>query len=75
MDLATPDAYVSAFCRAVIRKIVPKECWGVGSSGGENEQSIMQHIDRFIRARKFESFTLHEVLHGLKVDIYVTAMI
>jgi telomerase reverse transcriptase len=75
MDLATPNARVSAFCRAVIRKVVPKECWGVGPAGDENEQSIMQNIDRFVCARKFESFTLHEILHGLKVDNCVAALI
>jgi telomerase reverse transcriptase len=65
--LATPDAHVSAFCRAVMKKVVPKECWGFGLSGEENEQIIMQNVDRFIRARKLESFTLHEMLQGLKV--------
>jgi telomerase reverse transcriptase len=68
MDVATPDAHVSAFCRAVVRKVVPKGCWGVGSHGEENERIVMQNVDRFIRARKFESFTLHEMLQGLKVN-------
>jgi telomerase reverse transcriptase len=67
-DFATPASDVSAFCRAVLKNVMPKGCWGVNAQGVENEQLIMKAVDRFVHARKFESLTLHEVLDGIKVS-------
>ncbi|CRG91151.1 telomerase reverse transcriptase [Talaromyces islandicus] len=66
-DYATPVSSVSAFCRAVLQKLVPREFFGLGNEGMANQQSLMKQIDRFIRLSRFESFTLHEVCKGIKV--------
>ncbi|KAJ5952017.1 uncharacterized protein N7479_010430 [Penicillium vulpinum] len=52
-DYATPASSVSAFCRAVIQKLIPRQFWG--------------HVDRFIKLRRFESLSLHEVCKGIKI--------
>jgi len=66
-DLATAAADVSAFCRAVILKVVPRNFWGEGEPGSWNKQAVMRSVDQFISMRRFESLTLHEVVQNLKV--------
>ncbi|KIW03271.1 hypothetical protein, variant 1 [Verruconis gallopava] len=66
-DLATPVSRVSAFCQAVIKKVIPKAFWGDGEEGKHNRRIVLKHVDIFLRARKFESFTLHSITDGLKV--------
>lgn len=66
-DYATPASAVSAFCRAVLLKIVPPQLFGDGPEGLENRKIIMKHVDAFIKMRRFESPSLHEVCSGLKV--------
>lgn len=67
-DYATPAPAVSAFCRAVLYKILPTQFFGDGHSGHLNRKQIMKHVDAFIKMRRFESPSLHEVCHGLKVS-------
>ena len=66
-DNSTSHAGVSAFCRAVLLKLIPKKLWGKGSGGQWNLRRIMHQVDRFIRLRRFESLSLHDVLQGIKV--------
>lgn len=66
-DFATPASAVSAFCRAVLLKLVPPQFFGDGLEGLANRKIIMKHVDTFIRMRRFESPSLHEVCSGLKV--------
>jgi telomerase reverse transcriptase len=67
-DHATPAASVSAFCRAVIRSLIPLEFFGFGEQGLAHQKMILSHVDRFIRMRRFESLSLHEVCEGIKVS-------
>lgn len=67
MDYATPVSSVSAFCRAVIQTLFPPTFYGVGADGLVNRRIVLKHIDRFIKMRRFESISLHEVCKGLKV--------
>ena len=67
-DLATPEARVSAFCQAVIRKVVPKDLWGSGEPGEQNKRLVLKRVDSYLRARKFESFTLNTFMDGLKIS-------
>lgn len=69
MDHSTPTSLVSTFCRAVISHLVPNEFWGVGEIQTHNKRIIHQNIDRFVKLRRFESLSLHEVTQGLKVSI------
>ena len=66
-DLATPISDVSAFCQAVLSKVVPNSFWGVGKEGLENQSIVMLHVDRFVHLRRFETMSLHVVSQRLKV--------
>ena len=69
-ELATPQAKVSAFCRAVVLRVFPYRIWGSGTEGEHNRRIIMRNIHRFVRSRKGESLTLHDVLQ----DIHISAI-
>lgn len=69
MDYATPIANVSAFCRAVLSKLIPNEFWGLGEVQSHNMRVFSRNVDRFITLRRFESLSLHEVVQGMKVRI------
>lgn len=68
-EFATPIACVSAFCRAVMQKLVPNDLLGVGEDGQKNRDVILRQVDSFVRMRRFESPSLHEVAQGLKVNV------
>ena len=69
VELATPLPQVSAFCRAVIQKVIPDKFWGIGDAGSHNRKTFLRHVDMFIRLQRFESVNLHSVLQGLKVGV------
>lgn len=70
-ELACSLQSVSAFCRAIVTKVIPSEAWGVGEAKSHNEQVIMHHTDQFVRMRKFESPTLLEVVESIKVSMQI----
>ena len=67
MDHAASTAEVSAFCRAVLRELIPHEFWGVREVQVHNEAVFHRNIDRFIGLRRFETLSLHEVSQRIKV--------
>lgn len=67
VDAATSSEHVSAFCRAVLCKLIPNDFWGTGSEGGENKDTFLHQVDRFTTLRRFENLTLHNVSQNLKV--------
>ena len=67
VDAATPLERVSAFCRAVLLRLLPKDLWGEDSDGQSNSNTIMQYVDQFVRLRRFENLSLHTVFQKLKV--------
>lgn len=67
-DLATPAANISAFCQAVLKKIVPSGFWGSGSAAEHNETLFLKKVDHFILLRRFEGMSLHEVMQGMNVS-------
>ena len=67
VDAATPLEHVSAFCRAVLLKLLPRDLWGKDSDGDNNSNTVMQYIDQFVRLRRFESLSLHTIFQKLKV--------
>lgn len=69
-DYATSASAVSAFCRAVLLKIVPPQFFGDDAEGLANRKIIMKYVDAFIKMRRFESPSLHEVCSGLKVKFF-----
>ena len=62
---ATPATNVSAFCQSVMRKLLPRDTFGIGHDGAHNESNFMACIDRFISMRRFESLSLHDVAQGI----------
>ncbi|RDL40109.1 uncharacterized protein BP5553_00088 [Venustampulla echinocandica] len=65
---ATPQAMVSAFCRAVLTRLIPKEFWGTGQVQAHNEKIFSHNVHRFIELRRFENLTLHELSQGLQIS-------
>ena len=66
VDLATPISSISAFCQAVLSKIIPNEFWGRGYVQEHNKQCFLKNVHRFLLLRRFESMCLHEVMQGMK---------
>lgn len=64
-DMACPTAHVSAFCRAVIAKVIPNDFWGEE----DNKRMMMYWIDQFLCLRRFESLTLHQTTQKLQVGL------
>lgn len=65
--LAESMSNVSAFCQAALSKIIPHEFWGVGGVQEHNHASFLRKVDSFIKLRRFETISLHEVMQGFKV--------
>ncbi|KAL2018698.1 hypothetical protein VTK56DRAFT_472 [Thermocarpiscus australiensis] len=67
-ELATPVSSVSAFCQAVMSKVIPNDFWGqVPSIQEHNKACFLKKVHHFIHLRRFESMCLHEVMQGMKV--------
>lgn len=67
IELATPVANVSAFCQAVLTKIIPNDFWGSKETQNRNRDAFLKKVDHFIRLRRFEQLSLHEVTQDLKL--------
>ncbi|KAF4581136.1 Telomerase reverse transcriptase [Ophiocordyceps camponoti-floridani] len=67
VDVATPACSVSAFCQAVVSKMIPNQFWGDGDTMYHNKKTFLRRVDHFIKLRRFESMTLHEISQGIKV--------
>ncbi|KAJ4421225.1 Telomerase reverse transcriptase [Gnomoniopsis sp. IMI 355080] len=67
IGLAESLSSVSAFCQAVLSKIIPHEFWGAGDVREHNRANFLKKIDCFIKLRRFETISLHEVLQGFKI--------
>ena len=68
VDAATPAAQVSAFCRAVLARLLPKEFLGRGAAGERNWKALMRSVDRFVHCRRYENLTLHQVYQGIQLS-------
>jgi telomerase reverse transcriptase len=62
-EFSSPSGEVSGFVRAVISRVIPVDFFG----DGENKKIVMRAVDRFVKLRRFESLSLHEVTQSLKV--------
>ena len=68
VDAATPLAQVSAFCRAALARLLPKEFLGLGNGGERNWYVLMCSVDRFVRFRRYENANLHAVCQGIRLS-------
>ncbi|OBS26806.1 hypothetical protein FPOA_00749 [Fusarium poae] len=66
-ELATPPSQVSSFCQAALSKIIPDSFWGNGDAGKHNKSTVMRSVHHFIRLRRFETMSLHEITQDLKI--------
>jgi telomerase reverse transcriptase len=66
VELSTSPTQVSSFCQAVLAKIIPVEFWGTEWQG-HNKATVMKKVDHFVKMRKYESMSLHEVIQEMKV--------
>jgi telomerase reverse transcriptase len=70
-DLATPTAHVSAFCQAVLSKVVPDGFWGTGETLNHNKRMLLRKVDHFVKLRRFEAMSLHEIVQCFRVRSYI----
>ncbi|ETS88050.1 hypothetical protein PFICI_01878 [Pestalotiopsis fici W106-1] len=66
-ELATSPAEVSAFCQAVIAKLLPNGFLGADDVWKHNQRLLLRKVDHFVRLRRFESMSLHEVMQDMKI--------
>lgn len=67
-ELATSPAEVSAFCEAVLTKVIPRGFWGCGPAADNNRLQLLRQVHRFISLRRFENMSLHELSQGMKIS-------
>jgi telomerase reverse transcriptase len=65
---ATPLGNVSAFCRAAIRHVFPLELFGDHGGETSNSAAIMRCVDDFVRLRRYETTSLHDVVQGITLS-------
>ncbi|WPH03795.1 Hypothetical protein R9X50_00667800 [Acrodontium crateriforme] len=65
---ASTAVQVSAFCCAVLFKVFPPDLWGPGQTGEHNKNTLMHNIDKFVRLRRYESMSLHNVLQSMHIN-------
>lgn len=66
-ELASPVSSVSAFCRATLQKIIPHDFLGHAESQHHNLDVLDRKIGHFLRLRRFETASLHELVQDFKV--------
>lgn len=69
-ELAVPVTHVSAFCQAVLLKIIPHDFWGQADVQRHNRKTFLQNVDRFVKLRRFETISLHDVTQGIKASVF-----
>jgi telomerase reverse transcriptase len=65
--LATPVSSVSAFCRATLQRIIPHGFLVNGEGHNHNLIVLDRKVDHFLRLRRFETASLHELVQDFKV--------
>lgn len=68
MDMAASLDQVSAFCQSVVSYVLPRDLFGQAVTQESNLRLLMRNIDGFVRARRFESFSLERVMQGMQVS-------
>ncbi|KAH9844449.1 Telomerase ribonucleoprotein complex - RNA binding domain [Teratosphaeria destructans] len=66
--MASSATEVSAYCRAVLKELLPSELLGTGEVMLHNRRHIMASADRFVRLRRYESMSMHDVLQPMKIQ-------
>ena len=61
---------VSSYVKAFVNTLVPAQMWG----SVENKNVVFRGIDLFVRLRRFEDITLHQVLQGFQVLFFLSPL-
>ncbi|KAK0344893.1 Telomerase reverse transcriptase [Friedmanniomyces endolithicus] len=64
---ASTPVEVSAFCRAVVLHVFPNALWGSTAAGAHNRTLLLRKVDQFVRLRRYETMSVHDVLQGVKI--------
>jgi telomerase reverse transcriptase len=64
---STPAPNVSAFCKAVLQRVLPGDVLGTGDDGKHNWKMFLRSVDRFVVLRRFETMTLAQVCQDLRI--------
>lgn len=67
VDAATMGVQVSAFVRAIVSHVWPRDLFGSDEDGERNWRLLMTNIHTFIVARRYETISLDNVMRGMKV--------
>jgi len=59
---ASSAGEVSGFVKAVVSRVIPNEFFG----SEDNKEMLIRMVDRFVKLRRYESFSLHDAMQGLK---------
>ncbi|KAK5692774.1 Telomerase reverse transcriptase [Elasticomyces elasticus] len=59
---ASTPAEVSSFYRAVVLQVFPLALWGA-----DNRMILLRSVDKFVRLRRYETLSVHDVLQDLKI--------
>jgi len=62
-EFASSAGEVSGFVKAVVNRVIPNDFFG----SEENKMIVIRMVDRFVKLRRYESFSLHDAIQGLKV--------
>ncbi len=66
---ASSVTQMSAFCRAAVLNVFPTDLWGSGDTGLRNQRIIMHNVDKFVRLRRFENLSVHDVLQNITHEV------
>ena len=66
-SLACPENQVSVFCQAVLSTLIPMAFWGEGDVGQRNKARMLRKVDHFVKLRRFEGMSLHEITQGFQI--------
>jgi telomerase reverse transcriptase len=64
---ATSAVRVSAFCRNVVKRLLPADALGTGVDGQHNWAKLSKAADDFVHMRRFETMSLHQALQGIRL--------
>jgi telomerase reverse transcriptase len=51
-----------------LSKVIPNNFWGGDSVQKHNKSTVMRSVDHFVKLRRFETISLHEIVQDLKVS-------
>ncbi|KAK5108265.1 hypothetical protein LTR62_008649 [Meristemomyces frigidus] len=68
MQCASTTAEVSSYCCAITKQVFPRDLWGDAVLGRDNERSITRKIDQFVRLRRYENMSMHDVMQGISLN-------